>query len=78
MLIRRPAERNKIMLSMAIGVNVKKYREQKGLSQEKLAYKSNLSVATISKIERGLTNPTADVIESIARALDVPVLWLVA
>ncbi|WP_199719792.1 MULTISPECIES: helix-turn-helix domain-containing protein [Anaerotruncus] len=78
MLIRRPAERNKIMLSMTIGVNVKKYREQKGLSQEKLAYKSNLSVATISKIERGLTNPTADVIESIARALDVPVLWLVA
>ncbi|RGX54499.1 XRE family transcriptional regulator [Anaerotruncus sp. AF02-27] len=66
------------MLSMTIGVNVKKYREQKGLSQEKLAYKSNLSVATISKIERGLTNPTADVIESIARALDVPVLWLVA
>ena len=78
MLIRRPAERNKIMLSMTIGVNVKKYREQKGLSQEKLAYKSNLSVATISKIERGLTNLTADVIESIARALDVPVLWLVA
>ena len=48
MLIRRPAERNKIMLSMTIGVNVKKYREQKGLSQEKLAYKSNLSVAVRS------------------------------
>ena len=64
------------MLYTTIGENVKKYRLQKGLTQEKLAYKSNLSVATISKIERGLTNPTSDVIESIARALNVPVLWL--
>lgn len=65
------------MLSTTIGVNVRKRRLELSWSQERLAYESGLSVRTVSAIECGSANPTADVIEAIARALGVPAAWLV-
>lgn len=52
-------------------------RLELGWSQERLAFASGLCVRTISAIERGTANPTSDVIESLARALGVPVSRLV-
>ena len=65
------------MLSTTIGVNVRKRRLELSWSQERLAYESGLSVRTVSAIECGTANPTSDVIESLARALGVPVSRLV-
>ena len=53
---------------------MKKLREDKGLSQEKLARLSDVANNTIVKIEAGKNqNPTLDTLEKIAKALDVSV-----
>ena len=64
------------MLSQTVGENVRKYRLERELSQEHLAFVSALSVSTVSRIERGTANPTVDVLESIAGTLDIPASWL--
>ena len=54
----------------------KKYRIQRHQSQEELAYKSKISAAHLSKIERGDHNITITTLARIAEALQVelPVL----
>jgi transcriptional regulator with XRE-family HTH domain len=47
-------------------------RTEKGLSQELLAEKANLHPNHIGLVERCLRNPSLDVAESIAKALDTP------
>ena len=51
--------------------NVRRLREAKGLSQEKLAELADLRQAHVSEIESGLTNLTLDNLQSLAVALDV-------
>lgn len=58
--------------------NLKKLREAKGLSQEKLARLSDVANNTIVKIEAGKNqNPTLDTIKKIAKALNVNIDKLV-
>jgi transcriptional regulator with XRE-family HTH domain len=57
-----------------IGKNIKKYRQKKGLSQDKLSKLANLSLNTVVKIELDESpNPTIETIQRIAKALDVSV-----
>jgi transcriptional regulator with XRE-family HTH domain len=57
-----------------ISKNLKKLRENKELSQEKLARLSDVANNTIVKIEAGKNqNPTLDTLKKIAKALDVSV-----
>jgi len=52
--------------------NIKKYRKEKGLSQDKLSRLADVSHATIIKIESGgIQSPTIDTVQKIAKALDV-------
>lgn len=51
--------------------NTARIREAKGLTQGQLAEMVGANQATISKIERGLGNPTLSMINRIAAALDV-------
>lgn len=51
--------------------NVRKYRNEKGLSQESLADLAGLHRTYISAIERERRNISIDNIENIAAALDV-------
>jgi transcriptional regulator with XRE-family HTH domain len=53
----------------AFGLNVRKQREARGLTQESLAEKADLDQTYISGIERGLRNPSVLSIAKIARAL---------
>ncbi len=55
-----------------VGINLRKFRRERGFSQEKLAFECGLHRTYISGVERGVRNPTVLVIEEIARALDVP------
>lgn len=55
----------------SIGINIKKYRIEKGLSQEKLAEMTDLSPNYISMIERAVKTPSLTTLINIANALDV-------
>ena len=55
-----------------VGLNVKRYRKERGLSQEGLAFECGVHRTYVSGVERGIRNPTVVVLEKIARALDVP------
>ena len=57
-----------------IGKNIKQYRQDKGLSQDKLSKLADLSLNTVVKIELDESpNPTIETIQRIAKALDVSV-----
>jgi len=57
-----------------IGKNIKKYRQEKGLSQDKLSKLADLSLNTVVKIELDESpNPTIETIQRIAKALEVSV-----
>jgi transcriptional regulator with XRE-family HTH domain len=54
-----------------LGQQVRKYREQKGWSQEVMAEVSGLHRTYISGIERGIRNPTITIVSQLATALNV-------
>ncbi|MGD9901790.1 MAG: helix-turn-helix domain-containing protein [Alphaproteobacteria bacterium] len=57
-----------------IAKNIRKYRKQKGLSQDKLSRLADISHATMIKIESGgIQSPTIDTVQKIAKALGVSV-----
>ena len=61
-----------------ISKNVRKMREAKGLSQEKLARLADVANNTIIKIESGKNdNPTLDTLKKIAKALEISVDGLI-
>ena len=51
--------------------NMKAERARKGLTHVQLSLKTGLSTDTLSRIKRGIANPTLDTIINIALALDV-------
>ena len=55
-----------------VGLNVKRYRKERGLSQEGLALECGVRRTYVSGVERGIRNPTVVVLERIAKALGVP------
>ena len=54
-----------------VGRNVRRLREEAGLSQEKLALEAELDRTYVSGVERGVRNPTVTVVARIARALKI-------
>ena len=52
--------------------NVKRYRTKKGLSQDQLARKADVTYSTLTKLESGVNqNPKVKTLQQIAAALDV-------
>lgn len=58
-------------LAPVVGANLKRLRQRRGLSLEKLSSASGVSRAMLSQIELGRSAPTINVLWKIARALDV-------
>lgn len=54
-----------------LGQRVKQLRLQKGLSQEALAERCGLDRTYVSGIERGVRNPTLEVLHIIANGLNI-------
>ncbi len=54
-----------------VGLNVKWYRYQEGLTQEKFAEMANFKMAYVSIVENGEANLTLNNIEIIAKTLKV-------
>lgn len=52
---------------------IRKYRAQKGMSQEQFAQQIGVVRQTVSKWEKGLSVPDADMLVKISETLNVPV-----
>lgn len=63
-------------LAETFGANVRRVRQERGMSLEALAHEVGLSYTYMGQIERGQRNPTLDVAERIATALQSIVLDL--
>jgi transcriptional regulator with XRE-family HTH domain len=55
-----------------LGRNVRRLRQQKGLTQEELAFEAEIDLTYMGGIERGRRNPSLLVMARIADALSVP------
>lgn len=55
---------------------LKELRDEKGFTQEALAYESDITLSQIARIETVKANPTVSTIFKIARTLNVPVSTL--
>jgi ribosome-binding protein aMBF1 (putative translation factor) len=64
-------------INKRVGLNIKKYREKKGWSQEHLALEADLHRAYIGQIERGEKNIGLINLEKIAKALNVDIAKLI-
>jgi len=60
-------------LEVAIGREVRAYRRQKRITVAELAKMTGLSIGMLSKIENGHTSPSLTTLQSLSRALSVPV-----
>ena len=54
-----------------IGSRIRKYREERGMSQTKLAQLIGVSNSRVSNWEQGVNRPDADILADICRALEV-------
>jgi transcriptional regulator with XRE-family HTH domain len=57
---------------------IRRYREQKGLSEEALAEAAGVHHTYVGLVERGKRKPTLDVAEKLARALGKKLSTLIA
>jgi transcriptional regulator with XRE-family HTH domain len=59
-----------------LSVRVKRIREDRGLTQEKLAKRSGISHGYLARLEVGMHDPSLSTLAKLAKALDVPVTTL--
>lgn len=59
-------------LKYKLGRNIKVERIRKNITQENFAEMIDMSLSYISKLEQGLTSPTAIVLYKMAKVLDIP------
>jgi transcriptional regulator with XRE-family HTH domain len=57
---------------------LKRLREERGLTQEQLAFDAGVTVSALSRIERGLNTPGWGTVTRLAEALDVSLVELAA
>lgn len=65
--------KNTIELRKCFGAKIKSIRLRAGLSQEVFADKCGLDRTYVSGIERGVRNPTLEVIAALAKGLNITI-----
>lgn len=60
-----------------VGINVRRLRVERDISQERLAFDSGVDRSYLGGVERGEENPTIDILDRIAATLSVHVSELV-
>ncbi len=56
--------------------NIKSLRKARGMTQEELAIRLNIVRQTVSKWEKGLSVPDADMLQRLAETLEVDIMYL--
>lgn len=59
-----------------IGENIKAIRKNKGMTQEELAIKLNVVRQTVSKWEKGISVPDAEMVQKLSEILDIDIKQL--
>lgn len=54
-----------------VGANIRRLRQDRGLTQEEVAFRARIDLTYMGGIERGRRNPSLLVMARIARALSV-------
>ncbi|TJY56199.1 helix-turn-helix transcriptional regulator [Sinimarinibacterium sp. CAU 1509] len=65
--MRRPAKK----LRELLGVNVRRLRQEKRLTQEELCARAGMGQSYLSQLESGAKSVSIDVLDKLARALGV-------
>lgn len=65
-------------LHATLAANVKKYRQQAGLSQEKLSNLCGLHYSYVGRLERSTGNPELSTVKRLAEQLGVTVIDLLS
>jgi transcriptional regulator with XRE-family HTH domain len=60
-------------LRFDLAANLKALRKSAGIAQERLALDAGVDRTVVSKIERGVTNPSLEILLRLANQLNVPV-----
>ena len=63
-------------LLQKIGLNIKRMRKESRFSQEWLANEAGISPTYLRSIERGVANPTINILDKISNQLNVDILEL--
>ena len=61
-----------------VGKNVRRFRKQRGMTQEQLAFESEIDLTYLGGIERGKRNPSLLVMARIAEVLTIPLSKLLS
>ena len=64
-------------LRQVLAANVRRRREEMGLSQERLAGEADLDRTYVSQIERGVRNVSLDCLDKLARGLSTEAWTLI-
>jgi len=62
-----------IKVSKSFGAHLREIRAQRGMTQERFAETLNISVDFLSLVERGISAPSFETLEKIAKRLKMPV-----
>ncbi|MCW3795410.1 helix-turn-helix domain-containing protein [Paenibacillus sp. LS1] len=60
-------------INALVGENIRKFRQSRGLSQERLALRAGMNTSYLGQIERGEKSPTIVVIDKIATSLAIEI-----
>ena len=64
-------------MANSVSENIRKPRQKKGISQDRLSKEADIALNTVVKIETGESpSPTVETLEKIAKALGVPTVEL--
>jgi transcriptional regulator with XRE-family HTH domain len=61
-----------ILLRSYLGAELRRLRLSKSMSLRDVASSANISLGYVSEVERGLKEPSSEILFSMCRALDVP------
>lgn len=60
-------------LKNRVGLRIKTLRKERGLTQEELAEKIDRTKDAVSNLERGLSLPSFETLETMSKVFDVPI-----
>jgi len=70
MALKKSNEKGEVLKSL-VGLNIRRFRVNSGLSQEELAEKAGISIAFLGALERGEKWPSPATLDGIAQGLKI-------
>lgn len=66
-------EKKKLKFRVEFGLNLRRIRDEKGLSQQKLSNLADVSKTFLGEIERGQSLPSIETVRAISEALEIEI-----